>query len=148
MIDAVDRAIINHLQDGFPIAPEPYKEAGAALGLSAQALLERIQALLEAGAASRFGPMFNADQMGGAFCLCAMEVPAARFDAVADAVNACPEVAHNYERRHRLNMWFVLATETAGEIDQVARRIEQQTGLQVFQFPKLDEYFVGFRVAA
>ncbi len=148
MIDAVDRAIINYLQDGFPISTEPFREAGAALGLSDQALIERIQSLLESGAASRFGPMFNADEMGGAFCLCAMEVPAADFDDVAAKVNAFDEVAHNYERRHRLNMWFVLATEAVDEIDKAARRIEQVTGLEVFMFPKLDEYFVGFRVAA
>ena len=32
-------------------------------------------------------------------------------------VNAHPEVAHNYEREHALNMWFVLATERPSEID-------------------------------
>lgn len=148
MIDAVDKAIINYLQDGFPICAEPYKEAGAALGLSAQALMERIEALLEARALTRFGPMFNADEMGGAFCLCAMEVPPDQFETVAASVNAFDEVAHNYERRHRLNMWFVLATETIDEIDLVAGRITQATGLEVFMFPKLEEYFVGFRVAA
>jgi tryptophan 2,3-dioxygenase len=75
-------------------------------------------------------------------------VPHDRFESVAELVNAFPEVAHNYERAHRLNMWFVLATETAGEIAQVAQRIEQVTGLKVLQFPKIEEYFVGFRVAA
>ena len=63
-------------------------------------------------------------------------------------VNARPEVAHNYERAHRLNMWFVLATETPEGIERVARVIEGQTGLKVLQFPKEREFFVGFRVAA
>ncbi len=148
MIDAIDRAIINLLQEGFPVVDEPYKEAGDTLGLSVEVLIERIEVLLESGAASRFGPMYNADEMGGAFCLCAMEVPHGRFESVAELVNAFPEVAHNYERAHRLNMWFVLATETAGEIAQVAQRIEQVTGHKVLQFPKIEEYFVGFRVAA
>lgn len=148
MIDAVDRVIINLLQDGFPVTAEPYKEVGAQLGLSASELIERIKGLLASGAASRFGPMFNADRFGGAFCLCAMAVPAERFDAIADRVNAFAEVAHNYERQHALNMWFVLATETEDEIGEVIGRIESATGLQVFDFPKLEEYFIGFRVAA
>ena len=87
--------------------------------------------------------------MGGAFCLCAMAIPPGEFDAVDRAlVNAHPEVAHNYERTHRLNMWFVLATETKEGIEEVARRIEAETGYRVRLFPKLQEFFIRFRVAA
>ena len=71
-----------------------------------------------------------------------------QFEAVVTKVNAFPEVAHNYERTHRLNMWFVLATETEGAIADVAGKIEQETGLKVHCFPKLQEFFIGFRVAA
>jgi hypothetical protein len=63
-------------------------------------------------------------------------------------VNAHPEVAHNYERAHRLNMWFVLATETPEGIAKAAREIERETGLKVLLFPKEREFFVHFRVAA
>ncbi len=97
---------------------------------------------------TRFGPFFDAEAMGGAFCLCAMAVPQDRFDAVVTLVNALPEVAHNYERAHRLNMWFVLATERPEGIDKAAARIERETGLRVLRFPKEREFFIGFRVAA
>jgi hypothetical protein len=86
--------------------------------------------------------------MGGAFCLCAMEVPEADFETVVTLVNAHREVAHNYERTHRLNMWFVLACETEEGIGRVADSIEEETGLAVLRFPKLREFFVGFRVKA
>lgn len=86
--------------------------------------------------------------MGGAFCLCAMEVPADDFDRVLSLVNAHPEVAHNYERNHRLNMWFVLATPTPEGIARTAAAIEQETGLTLLQFPKLHEFFIRFRVPA
>ena len=86
--------------------------------------------------------------MGGAFCLCAMAVPEEQFEAVMTKVNAHAEVAHNYERTHRLNMWFVLATETPEGMERAARRIEVGTGLAVLRFPKLEEFFIGFRVAA
>lgn len=148
MIDHTDRAIINALQGGFPLSERPFADAGAALGLGEDELIERIAALLANGTATRFGPMFNADRMGGAFCLCAMAVPSARFDEVAELVNAHPEVAHNYERRHALNMWFVLATATPGEIDAMTAAIEAETGLEVHAFPKLEEYFVGLKVTA
>ena len=147
-LDARDRAIINALQSDFPLCPRPFDAAAAALGLSAAELIDRIARLRDIGAITRFGPFFDAAAMGGAFCLCAMEVPAERFDTVAEQVNALDEVAHNYARAHRLNMWFVLATETPEDIEAAAERIEVETGLQVLRFPKLEEFFIGFRVAA
>lgn len=70
------------------------------------------------------------------------------FEEVVTLVNAHGEVAHNYERTHRLNMWFVLACETEEGIERVAKEIESETGLAVLRFPKLREFFIGFRVQA
>lgn len=148
MLDPQDRAILNTLQDGFPISPRPFAEAAAPLGLTEDDLIARIGRLREIGAITRFGPFLNAEAMGGAFCLCAMEVPADRFQAVLTSVNAHPEVAHNYEREHRFNMWFVLACETLQAIAATADRIERETGIRVLRFPKLREFFIGFRVPA
>jgi DNA-binding Lrp family transcriptional regulator len=147
-LDATDRAILNALQEGFPLVPRPFEQAGAILGLEEEALISRLANLRDIGAITRFGPFFDAAAMGGAFCLCAMEVPAAGFEAAVTLVNAHPEVAHNYERTHRLNMWFVLACETQEGIGRVADEIEAETGLVVLRFPKLREFFVGFRVQA
>lgn len=145
-LDTTDRAIINALQTSFPLSHHPFAEAGAALDLSEEALIQRIKHLREVGAITRFGPFFDAEAMGGAFCLCAMSVPAGRFEDVVTLVNAHPEVAHNYERTHPLNMWFVLACETPEGIEKVARKIERETGLAVRRFPKLKEFFIGFRM--
>jgi siroheme decarboxylase len=147
-LDATDRAILNSLQDGFPIASDPFGTVARDLGLTREALIARLANLRDIGAITRFGPFFDAEAMGGAFCLCAMEVPPERFLPVMTFVNAQPEVAHNYERANRLNMWFVLACETPADIGRTASRIERHTGLQVLQFPKLREFFIGFRVAA
>ena len=147
-LDAVDRALVNALQDDLPLVPRPFAEIAARLGIEEAELIERLRRLLEARVFTRFGPFFDAEAMGGAFCLCAMAVPAERFDEVMIQVNAHPEVAHNYAREHRLNMWFVLACERAEDIDMVADAIERETGLRVFRFPKEREFFVGFRVAA
>jgi DNA-binding Lrp family transcriptional regulator len=111
-------------------------------------LLDRLVRLRGDGVITRFGPFIDAEAMGGAFCLCAMAVPPERFDEVTDIVNDHPEVAHNYERTHRLNMWFVLATETPEGIARAADAIETETGLRVLRFPKLIEFYIGFRVTA
>ena len=144
--DPTDRAIINGLQGGFPLTERPFRDAGHELGLSEGELIEGVQHLIDTGRLSRFGPLWNAEGLGGDVCLCAMAVPAARFDTVAAQVNAHPEVAHNYERTHALNMWFVISADRLERIGEVARIIEAETGIRVYQMPKTREFYVGFRV--
>jgi len=145
-LDAVDRRIVNDLQGGFPICDRPFAEAGDRLELGEAELIDRLGALVETGTLSRFAPMYNAERLGGAVCLCAMAVPADRFDAVTETVNAHREVAHNYEREHDLNMWFVLASDAPDRIPDVAAAIEAETGLVVYQMAKQAEYFIGLKV--
>lgn len=145
-LDALDKRIINTLQTGFPLCERPYARVAQTLGTDEHVLIERLKALLERGVLSRFGPLFQAERLGGALTLCAMSIEARDFERIADAVNAHPEVAHNYAREHALNMWFVLATERAEEIDRVIEDIERETGYRVFNMPKIEEFFVGLRL--
>lgn len=147
-MDALDKLIINQLQQGFPICDQPYAEVAQSFGISAAELIQRLQLLLDSGVLSRFGPLFHAEQMGGALTLAALQVPESRFDAVTAQVNAFPEVAHNYAREHSLNMWFVVATERPEQVAEVLSAIEIKTGLKVFNMPKIREYYVGLQLEA
>jgi DNA-binding Lrp family transcriptional regulator len=142
-MDKVDRNIINQLQRGFPLCERPYQEAAESIGISESELIQRIELLLEDKTLTRFGPMYQIEKAGGAFTLAAMRIPENEFEKVAEQVNAFPEIAHNYERTHELNMWFVLGTERPEEIATVISRIEKTTGYKVYNMPKLEEYFVG-----
>lgn len=141
-LDYMDRQLINQLQRGMPICSHPYAEVAHTVGLSEPKLLQRLQRLLTIGILSRFGPMFQIERAGGRFTLAAMAVPPERFDEIAAQVNAFPEVAHNYQRTHTLNMWFVLGTETPAQCADAIKRIEQATGLPVLDMPKLREFRV------
>ena len=150
-IDAVDRRIIDALQGDFPICDRPYEVAARKLGLSEEELLSRLQSMLERRVLTRFGPMFQIERIGGAFVLAAMAVPEPEWERVLTAVNALPEVAHNYRRESDLdtpfNMWFVLATETPEGIPAAVQKIESATGHKVYPFPKIREYFVEMKLA-
>ena len=148
MLSATDRRIIDALQGGFPLVPRPFAEVAAGLGLDEDELIGAVTRLREDGVLSRFGPMYDATALGGAFTLCAMAVPEERFDEVARLVNAYPEVAHNYRREHRLNMWFVLATERPGRIAALVAEIARRAGLEVLNLPKLEEYFLELKLRA
>jgi DNA-binding Lrp family transcriptional regulator len=145
-LDPTARAIVNGLQGEFPLTSRPFRDAGRALGLTEDELIDGVRDLARSGALSRFGPLWNAEQIGGGVCLAAMAVPGPRFEEIAETVNAHPEVAHNYERAHSLNMWFVISADDPQRIQQVIAEIERETGLVVHAMPKTREFFVGFRV--
>ena len=45
-------------------------------------------------------------------------------------------------------MWFVVAAESKPALQDTLQRIEQNTGLKVFNFPKQKEFYVNFRPRA
>ncbi len=145
-MDVLDRKIINLLQTGFPLSEKPYLDVARQLGIEEQELIDRLTNLLDENTLSRFGPMYDAQKLGGAFSLVAVRVPENDYDNVTDIINSYPEVAHNYQRDHDFNMWYVLATDSPSKIDEVNSDIENKTGLKVFNMPKLDEYYIGLKL--
>lgn len=147
-MDAIDQQLIETLHGGFPIVERPYRTVGRLLGLSEREVLDRLSGLLDKRTLTRFGPLFDAAKLGGAFTLAAMAVPEERFDEVANIVNGFPEVAHNYAREHALNMWFVVGVDQPDRISEVLGEIEKRTGLEVLNMPKEEEYFLELRLPA
>ncbi len=146
-LDTLDRQLLNRLQDGFPICDHPYRVVAQEFGIEEGELIARIQRLLDANILTRFGPMFHAERMGGGLSLAAMAVPADDFERVTLLVNSLPEIAHNYERDHAFNMWFVIATEESDEVARIVKKIQALTGYPVYNMPKIEEFYVGLRFA-
>jgi DNA-binding Lrp family transcriptional regulator len=145
-VDDLDRRIINHLQGGFPVSERPYAEVAVELGTDERTLIEHLQRLLDDRLLTRFGPMYQAERLGGGLTLAAMQVPERELDRVVAEVNAYPEVAHNYQREHDFNVWFVLATDAPERIDAAIADIAARTGYPVYNMPKCEEFFVGLRL--
>jgi DNA-binding Lrp family transcriptional regulator len=61
---------------------------------------------------------------------------------VAQIVSAQPEVNHNYEREHELNLWFVATAATQGALDDVLARIGRLAGLDVIALPLVEEFHI------
>lgn len=146
LLSPEDVRILARLHGGLPLVDRPFAEVGAELSLSEEQLIERLRALLSHGVLSRFGPLFQIERAGGRFVLAALAVPEHRYAAVTAQVNALPEVAHNYRREHELNMWFVVAADSPEKAEAALQRIEADTGLPVFAFPKEREYFVELKL--
>jgi DNA-binding Lrp family transcriptional regulator len=142
-ITDLQRYIINQYQGGVPLTERPYRAMAVTLGCAEDDLVDNLKFLLEEGTLTRFGPLYDAVQLGGGLTLAALSVPTSRYQEVTEKVNAFPEVAHNYRRDHNLNMWFVLATESPQQLGSTLRTISDATGLPVYDFPKQHEFYVG-----
>ncbi len=144
----LDKKLINLLQRGMPIAERPFLEIAEQLNSTEEAVLERLNHLMANKVLTRFGPMFDAVCLGGAFTLAALAVPEERFEEVTEQVNSFDEVAHNYRRTHDFNMWFVVGAESEAQVNQVIDNIEKKTSLPVLNTPKLEEFYVQLYLPA
>lgn len=147
-LSPLDKSLINLLQKGLPVCERPFAEIADILNAKGidtneQAIISHLQVLRESKILTRFGPMFDAACLGGAFTLAALAVPEEDFEKVTELVNSFEQIAHNYRRDHTFNMWFVIGTESQAEIDQVILDIEEKTKLSVLNTPKLEEFYVG-----
>jgi DNA-binding Lrp family transcriptional regulator len=142
-LNALEIALINQYQGGFPVCNNPFSEIACELDSDQTTVIATIQKLIAAGWLTRFGPLYDAAALGGGLTLAAVSAPEADYDRIAEIINQYPQVAHNYRREHQLNMWFVLATEKPEEIQSTIHSIERVAGLKVYNFPKQREFYVG-----
>ena len=142
-LSSLEKQLINLLQHGLPVCERPFAQIAKEISSTEQAVIECLTKLRSEKVLTRFGPMFDAASLGGAFTLAALAVPEADFDFVTEQVNSFEQIAHNYRRDHDFNMWFVIATESTDEIDNVVQAIEIKTGLKVLNVPKLKEFYVS-----
>lgn len=138
-MDAIDHRLLDGFQRDFPLEPQPYARLAAEIGCSEGAVLERLAQLRERGAVSRIGAVV-APQRAGWSTLAAMRVPPAHLEEVAALVSSYPEVNHNYEREHELNLWFVVAAPSKARVEGVLRDIVYRTSLEVIDLPLTEAY--------
>ena len=143
----LERALIGQYQRDFPVSARPYQAMAERLGVSEADVLAALERLQAGGVVSRVGPVFRP---GGIGCstLAAMAVPEDQLEAVAEMVSGFDAVNHNYQRTHRLNLWFVVTAADEDGVLRVIREIEERTGLRVLDLPMVEDYHLdlGFEV--
>ena len=136
-LDSADRRLLELLQEGLPIVPEPYREIADALGISHQETLERVARLKETGLIRRLSGFFQSEKLGYRSVLCAMRVPEEHIEQMSELLRGVPGVTHNYLREHALNMWFTLIYRDEAEARRVIRDVERSGWAdRVFRFER------------
>ena len=137
----LEQRLLNEFQQGMPLTANPYADIARQLGVYETTVLETLQRLQTEGVVSRIGAVFRPNRIG-ASTLAAIAVPTAELEKVAAIVNDFVEVNHNYEREHRINLWFVVVAEDEERLQAVLAEIEERCGYPVLDLPLLNEYFI------
>jgi DNA-binding Lrp family transcriptional regulator len=137
----LDRRLLNDFQQDFPFSPTPYADMARNLGVTEVEVLARLEALKGAGAVSRVGAVVRPNTIGVS-TLAAMAVPPSILESVAALVSGYTEVNHNYEREHRLNLWFVATAPDMTRLQSVLAEITIRTGYEVLSFPLVEDYHI------
>jgi DNA-binding Lrp family transcriptional regulator len=141
-----ERARLERWQRGFPIVPRPFAVIARREGMTEDALLSWTQRLSASGILSRVGAVVRPNT-AGASTLAAMSVPAARLEEVAAIVSAQPEVTHNYEREHEINLWFVVTAADRAAVAAALARIRRLSGLEVLDLPMVRAFHIDLGFA-
>jgi DNA-binding Lrp family transcriptional regulator len=105
-MNAIDGKIVRATQAGLPLAPEPYAEVARGIGISEQALLSRLKAMLDDGRIRRIGAVPNHYALGyRANAMTVWDVDDAQVDELGRQVGALPFVSHCYRRPRRPPHW-------------------------------------------
>ncbi len=143
----LEQSLLNDFQHGLPLTPTPYAAMAEELGVTEAQVIQALERMQARGAISRVGPVFRTHSIGVS-TLAAMAVPAKRLDEVAALVSSFEAVNHNYEREHRLNLWFVATAPDQHHLDTILTEIEQRSGIAVISLPMLEDYHIdlGFEL--
>ena len=138
-LSGFEKRLLDEYQRCFPLSPRPYEEIARELDSDETTVIATLERLREAGLISRVGAVLTPHRAGWS-TLAAMAVPLERLENVAACVSAHPEVNHNYEREHRLNLWFVVTGGDQAAVQAVLTDIERQTELDILDLPLVEAY--------
>lgn len=116
-LSTFDRALLNLLQSDIPICSHPFAAMADQLGTDEHTVISRLRELKSAGCLRRIGTFFDSNSLGYQGVLVALSVLPDAVESVANSINRCPGITHNYEREGIFNLWFTLLTPSV-EVEQ------------------------------
>lgn len=153
----LEQAILDIIQDGFPIVERPYAELARILSvahpreddaffenqITERSVFDAVERLRSSGVIRRIGGVYDSRKLGFVSRLVAGKVPASNLDFLepsegraptameffAAAVNKIPSITHNYVRDHEYNVWFTVIAESENAVQAVVDGLVASTEL-------------------
>ena len=128
-LSGFDRSLLNLLQSNIPICSHPFAAMADQLGTDEQTVLNRLRELKEAGCLRRIGTFFDSDRLGYSGVLVALSVEPDAVEHIAEIINRCSGITHNYEREGKFNLWFTLLTPSIDAEQKILNDIAALPGV-------------------
>lgn len=116
-LDAVDRLLLEELQQQLPLDHRPFQLLGQRLGLSEQDGMARIDRLKTAGFIRGIFAVFDPAAFGYQLTLAAMKVDPSRMPEAAAVINRHPGVARSDTLNDPFNLWFTIGVPPADSLE-------------------------------
>lgn len=133
-LDAADRAIVLATQAGLPLVPDPWGAVGREVGMSGEAVLERMQAMQARGVIRRVAAVPNHYRLGYvANGMTVWDVDDAQIARLGREVAAIESVSHCYRRPRHLphwpyNLFAMLHGRSIEEVERQAAVLRERLG--------------------
>ena len=127
--------LIEAIQTGLPLVPRPYRAIGARLGISEQAVITRVRAMIDAGIIKRLGVVVRHHELGyRANAMVVWDVPDERVEHIGRALGDLDCVTLCYQRPRRLpdwpyNLFCMVHGRDRNEVLACIRRLVDALGL-------------------
>jgi DNA-binding Lrp family transcriptional regulator len=133
-LSAVDRAVINALQQDLPLSEKPFDLMSAKLQMETAKFLSHCQTLLQHGIMRRFSASVNHNKLGfTANAMVCWKVPSEMVDTAGKKIATFPEVSHCYERQTNpawpYNLFAMTHAHSNENCRAVTDKICSETGL-------------------
>ena len=145
-LDEVESALLDTLQNSFPIVARPFATMAEKHGLGEEEVLAKVQKFKDGGVIRQVSPIFDTKSLGYKSSLVAAKYPAEKLDAAAEIVNQHPGVSHNYARNHEFNMWYTVAIppDTKLGLEGTCDKIHEESGAEKTRvLPTLKLFKIG-----
>jgi DNA-binding Lrp family transcriptional regulator len=135
MLDETDLAIMRATQAGLPLTPQPYQFIAEQLGLTAEEVMKRMEAMQEHGIIRRIGAVPNHYKLGYRFNgMTVWNVPDEIIDELGQKVGQLEFVSHCYHRPRHLpewpyNLFAMVHGKSQADVDKQIRLIADLLGV-------------------
>jgi DNA-binding Lrp family transcriptional regulator len=143
-MDAIDKLIVNSLQEEVPLVTRPFATIGAPHGLTEEEVLARLAAIKDLHVVRQISAIFDTRTLGYHSSLVAMRTRPEDELHAAHVLNGHPGVSHNYKRNHDFNLWFTIAVPALSSLTRTVDALHEEAGaISTRMLPTLRLFKIG-----
>ncbi|MCL6610629.1 MAG: Lrp/AsnC family transcriptional regulator [Peptococcaceae bacterium] len=134
MLSRLEKEIVKALQEGLPLVSRPFSAMAEKLGITEEALLDKIRDMVDRGLIRRFGAAVRHQDLGyTANAMVVWKVPGSGVEEAGKIFSGFSEVSHCYLRKTsgewEYNLFTMVHGRTEEECRAVARAMSEASGV-------------------